>query len=75
MNADVAWHPLFLPFYRWFLVDLVHGPDCQCYISTNVQTLKIPTPRRRKKVDMLIDFLREQTAAFQPVEPRRNSAP
>jgi hypothetical protein len=56
------------PFVIWFLANIVWGPTVECYVSTNVQTLRIPTPRRRKKVTVLIDFLREQTAAFEPVE-------
>jgi hypothetical protein len=55
------------PFLVWFIINLVRGPTVECFISTNVQTLKMPTPRRRKKVDALINFLREQTAAFEPV--------
>lgn len=56
------------PFLVWFIINLVLGPTVECYISTNVQTLKLPAPRRRKKVTALINFLREQTAAFSPVE-------
>jgi hypothetical protein len=56
------------PFAVWFILNLVWGPTVVCHISTNVQTLKLPTPRRRKQVGVLIDFLREQTAAFEPIE-------
>jgi hypothetical protein len=52
------------PFAVWFLANLLRGPTCECYINTNVQTLKLPAPRRVKKVAMLIEFLRAQTAAF-----------
>jgi hypothetical protein len=52
------------PFLVWFLINLFRGPTCECYISTNVQTLKLPAPRRVKKVATLIEFLRAQTAAF-----------
>lgn len=57
-----------LPFLIVFLVNLFKGPTCECYISTSVQTLKIPTPRRMNKVDTLVAFLRAQTAAFTPSE-------
>jgi uncharacterized integral membrane protein len=57
-----------LPFLTWFIVNLALGPTCECYIATNVQTLKIPTPRRMRKVTMLIGFLRAQTAAIESVE-------
>jgi len=56
------------PFLAWFIINLVLGPICECYISTNVQTLKLPTPRRMKKVSKLIEFLRAQTAAFDSVD-------
>jgi hypothetical protein len=55
------------PFAVWFLVNLLRGPTCECYISTNVQTLKLPAPRRVKKVATLIEFLHTQTAAFDSI--------
>ena len=69
--ATVPWGLVIVfcfPFAIWFLANIVWGPTVECCISTNVQTLKLSTPRRRKKVPVLINFLREQTAAFQPVE-------
>ena len=56
------------PFVIWFTVNLRRGPTCECYISTHVQTLKLPTPRREKKVATLIAFLRTQAAAFAPAD-------
>jgi hypothetical protein len=56
------------PFLAWFIVNLLRGPTCECFISTNVQTLKLPAPRRAKKVATLIAFLRAQTAAFTSVD-------
>jgi hypothetical protein len=56
------------PFAIWFLANFLRGPTCECYISTNVQTLKLPAPRRVKKVATLIEFLRAQTAAFDSVD-------
>jgi hypothetical protein len=52
------------PFVIWFIVNFFRGPSCECYISTHVQTLKLPAPRRVKKVATLIEFLRAKTAAF-----------
>jgi len=56
------------PFVAWFIVNLFRGPTCECYISTNVQTLKLPAPRRMNKIATLINFLRAQTAAFDSVD-------
>jgi hypothetical protein len=55
-----------LPFIIWFVVNLILGPTCDCYIQTTVQTLKLPAPRRMKKVPALIEFLRAKTASLQP---------
>jgi hypothetical protein len=52
------------PFVIWFVLNLVWGPTCACFVSTNVQTLQLPTPRRLKKVAQFVAFLREQTATF-----------
>jgi hypothetical protein len=59
------------PFLIWFIINLFRGPTCECYIGTNVQTLKLPAPRRMKKVATLMEFLRAQTAAFDSVEARQ----
>jgi len=55
-----------VPFIVWFLINLFLGKTCDCYVGTNVQTLKLPVPRRVGKVSPLIEFLRAQTAAFAP---------
>ena len=55
------------PFGIWFLTNLLRGPTCECYISTNVQTLKLPAPKRVKKITTLVEFLRAQTAALDSV--------
>jgi hypothetical protein len=54
------------PFVIWFIVNIVRGPTCECYISTNVQTLKLPAPRRMNKVATLINYLRSRMAEFDP---------
>jgi hypothetical protein len=51
------------PFALWFILNLYFGRTCDCYVSTPVQTLKLPTPRRVNKADKFIDFLRAKTAA------------
>jgi hypothetical protein len=56
------------PFFIWFLANLLRGPTCDCFVSTNVQTLKIPAPGRMKKVPIIINFLRTRTAAFDSIE-------
>jgi hypothetical protein len=55
-------------FGLWFVINLVRGPTCDCYASTNVQTLKLPAPRRVNKIATMIQYLRTQTAAFDSVE-------
>jgi uncharacterized membrane protein YeaQ/YmgE (transglycosylase-associated protein family) len=45
-----------------FVVNILRGPTCVCYITTQVQTVEVPTPQRLAKVALLIDFLRERTA-------------
>jgi hypothetical protein len=62
------------PFFIWFTVNLSLGPTCECYVATNVQTLKIPAPRRLRKVTVLITFLRAQTAAFDSAETPQPAA-
>jgi hypothetical protein len=46
----------------FFVMNLVRGPTCVCYITTQVQTVEVPTPQRMAKVPRLIEFLREKTA-------------
>jgi len=55
------------PFVIWFIANLVWGPMCVCYISTNIQTLKIPAPQRRKKLDAFIQFLNGRIATSDSV--------
>jgi hypothetical protein len=62
------------PFALWFVINLILGSTCECFISTNVQTLKVPAPRRLKKVVVLIEFLRAQTAAFASPETPQAAA-
>ena len=54
---------LMAPFVIALVINLVRGPTCDCYVTTGVQTLKIPTPRRRSKVAAFIAFLREKAEA------------
>jgi hypothetical protein len=51
------------PFLVAFTVNLAKGPTCKCQVSTRVQSLDLPTPRRTGKVPILIAFLREKTPA------------
>ena len=55
------------PFVVWFVLNLILGPTCKCYIGTKVQTLELPAPKRVKKVATLIAFLRAQTVGSNPV--------
>lgn len=52
-----------IPFLIWFVINLLLGSGCVCRINTNVQTLELPAPRRKRKVAFLIDFLRSKTEA------------
>jgi hypothetical protein len=54
---------LMAPFVIALVFHLVRGPTCDCYVTTGVQTLKVPTPRRRSKVARFIAFLREKAEA------------
>ena len=45
-----------------FLINLLRGPTCACYITTQVQTVQVPTPQRLSRVPRLVDFLREKAA-------------
>jgi hypothetical protein len=40
------------------IVNVVRGPSCTCQVTTNVQTVVLPTPRRLKKVPLFLDFLK-----------------
>jgi integral membrane sensor domain MASE1 len=62
------------PFVLVFLVNLLRGPTCECYLGTSVQTLRLPAPSRVKKVAAMIQFLRVQTAAFASVEAPQSAA-
>jgi hypothetical protein len=54
--------PVILLFVIAFIINLARGPTCVCYITTQVQTIEVPTPQRLAKVSRLIDFLRTKTA-------------
>ena len=62
------------PFLVWFIINLFRGPTCVCYISTNVQTLKLPAPRRMKKVATMVGFLRARMAAFDSANAPQSAA-
>jgi hypothetical protein len=47
-----------VPLLILFVINLLRGPTCACYITTRVQTVEVPTPQRVSKVPRLIDFLR-----------------
>ena len=51
------------PFFLWFLVNLVLGPTCRCYLNTHVQTVQLPAPRRENKVPILLAFLKSQISS------------
>ena len=51
---------LCIPFVIWFVVNLLLGPTCRCYLNTHVQTVQLPAPRRMKKVPVLRAFLLSQ---------------
>lgn len=57
---------LSLPIAIWFMVNLIRGATCRTYISTDVQTLEVPTPRRMDKVPILIAFLNTKIAPGAP---------
>jgi hypothetical protein len=63
------------PFVIVFLVNLARGPACDCHVTTGVQTLKLPTPRRRDKVAAFIAFLREKAEAPAAAELSGPAAP
>jgi hypothetical protein len=53
------------PFILWFMINLVLGPTCRCYINTHVQTVQLPAPRRENKVPILLAFLKSQIPSSQ----------
>jgi hypothetical protein len=67
--VDVPWTIVislsFLPLL-WFIVNLLRGPTCRCYVNTDVQTLEIPVPRRIGKIPALITFLNSKAGEGQP---------
>jgi len=72
----MAWvfHPtafliLASPFVLWFIINLALGPSVYCYVTTSVQALKLPAPRRRGKVARFVTFVREQAALSQAAAP------
>jgi hypothetical protein len=48
------------PFLVWFLVNLILGPTCRCYLNTHVQTVQLPVPRRKNKGSILLAFLKSR---------------
>lgn len=52
-----------IPFLVGIVINLLKGPSCQCHVNTRVQSLALPTPQRFSKVPILIQLLREKTAA------------
>jgi hypothetical protein len=53
---------LCIPPLVLFVINLVRGPTCTCYITTRVQTVEVPTPQRLSKAPRLIEFLRTKLA-------------
>jgi uncharacterized integral membrane protein len=70
----VVFAVLSFPLFIWFMINLFRGSTCDCYISTSVQTLLLPAPSRKNKVPKLIQFLRTQTEAIEPVAPEQPTA-
>ena len=52
---------LSLPFLIWFIINLARGTSCRVSVSTDIQTLDLPTPSRVGKIPVLINLLREKT--------------
>jgi hypothetical protein len=48
---------LVAPLALMLAVHLMRGPTCDCYVTTGVQTVVLPTPQRVDKVARLLDFL------------------
>jgi hypothetical protein len=62
--ANVNWTAVLLgtiPFLIALVINVARGPACQCHVTTRVQTMPLPTPRRMAKVPLLIEYLREKT--------------
>jgi hypothetical protein len=56
-----------IPFLILFIINLVQGAGCACYLATGIQTVRIPMPNRYKDIPRLIDFLSQhgvQNAVF-----------
>ena len=61
-----VWLPvtiLAVPLGLILAVNLLRGPTCDCYLTTSVQTLVLPTPQRVDKVARLLDFLQTKIPA------------
>jgi hypothetical protein len=54
---------LCLPFVIVLVWNFSRGPSCDCYITTRVQTVSIPTPQRLNKVPLLLQFLETKVPA------------
>jgi hypothetical protein len=48
-----------LPFFILFITNLVAGPTCVCYLTTSVQTIKLPMPNRFNQVPIFLEFLQK----------------
>ena len=57
------------PFIVLLVINLMHGPSCSCYLTTNVQTVAIPTPGRLNKVSLFLDFLETKVPGAQSGAP------
>jgi hypothetical protein len=55
-----------IPFFIWFIANLVRGESCRTYVNTDIQTLELPVPRRINKVPILTDFLSKKITAASP---------
>jgi hypothetical protein len=51
------------------VINLVRGPTCSCYLNTEVQTVFVPTPSRRNKIPVLIEFLKTKIPAAEAEAP------
>jgi hypothetical protein len=54
--------PVTVPFLVAIGINIARGPSCECHVTTRVQTMPLPTPRRVAKVPRLIQYLREKTS-------------
>jgi hypothetical protein len=62
------------PFVVVSILNLARGACCDCFLSTNVQTLKLPTPNRMNKVPKFVDFLKTKISS-EPVRAENPVAP